>query len=91
MPVAETSIEANYKNMMEGITGNCEAIVFTTVCKYWLGLSRSQIAEKTGLSINNVSGRVNELIAKGKLVNAGTKFDPKTNRRVNIVRVNTEV
>jgi predicted transcriptional regulator len=45
-------------------------------------MSRSQLAEVTGMRLSSVCGRVNELLEDGKLIVAGKVFDRVTERNV---------
>lgn len=49
------------------------------------GWSRSELAEETGIRLSSVCGRVNELIAKGRLLPAPMRKCRITGRKVNPV------
>lgn len=48
-------------------------------------LSRSEIAEVTGLRVSSVCGRVNELLKSGEVAVYGLKWDEATQRSVETV------
>ncbi len=48
-------------------------------------MTRAELAAVLGLRLSSVCGRVNELLASGLVVVAGTKFDAETKRNVETV------
>ncbi len=51
------------------------------------GLTRREIEDSTGLRQCTVSGRVNDLIHAHQLETHGTRYCPRAQRQVNVVRV----
>ena len=48
-------------------------------------LTRQDISTKTGMPINAVCGRVNSLVAKRALVVRGSRIDPLTHKRQELI------
>lgn len=68
MSMRDTSLEALARLEAEGKGATRRATVLRTVANSSSAMSRAQIAEKTGLSLQTVTGRVNELIHKYKVL-----------------------
>lgn len=89
MSVAETSLQAYWSEKLGLRFGKQAVQVLDNLCVYGPG-SRADLAQRTGLKINVVCGRVNELIASGAVVENGTKRDPSTGKHVKVVQVKGE-
>jgi hypothetical protein len=78
----ETSIESYHKLDQHKTESERQKIL--TFLQKWrpLVFSDSQIAEATGLAVNVVESRRNDLLKRGDIVNAGIIFNHTTNRNV---------
>lgn len=61
--------------------------IINTLMHSELPLSRSEIANRTGLRLSTVCGSVKPLLNEGKIVVVGTKFDKDSNRQVETLGV----
>jgi DNA-binding IclR family transcriptional regulator len=50
-------------------------------------MTRAELARATGMRLSSVCGRVNELIAEGKVRVDGTAYDAETQRHVEAVTI----
>jgi len=57
-------------------------IVYNAISSSEVPISRSEIAERTGLRLSSVTGRVNELLKEGRIEVTGEKLDKNSDRRV---------
>lgn len=78
MTYSENSREAYRKIIFEGITSKNELLILNYLDSYG-SATRNEISRATGLGINQVSGRVSDLIEKGRLENGERVFDSITN------------
>ena len=68
--VRGTSLKTYYEIIDSGLLGRSEAIVFKTIFEN-PGIYDNRIAEITGLKINQVTARRNDLMLQGMVVEAG--------------------
>jgi hypothetical protein len=83
--VAGTSIDA-YRSL--GVITHLQPLenrVMALFSNPETALSRAQIAEKSGMALHCVCGRVNSLVTKGALVDRGEAKDPTTRKMVQLV------
>lgn len=85
MPVADTSIDA-YRNLSVGDLSRGQAAVMRVIGER-LDYTRAEIAALAGLPLQSVCGRVNELVAAGKLENGPRRLCSKTGNPSNPVRL----
>ena len=80
--VRQTSL-VSYMDLKEhGVLGERQRQVFRTISLHPDGICDWEIAQETGLPINCVTGRRNELITMGMVKQKGIKYNEKTNRYV---------
>ena len=93
MSMRDTSIEALAKLEAQGKGKTRRATVLRTVANSPCAMSRAQIAAKSGLSLQTVTARVNELIHKYKVLDEVPHriVCPVTGERVHGVIAVTEV
>lgn len=84
--VADTSIQAYWEERLGFRFGKQAAAVLDNLNIYGPG-SRAELATRTGLKINVICGRVNELIQAGCAEEHGTIIDSTTHKKVNVVRM----
>ena len=84
--VQDTSIQAYWSERLNFRIGKQAAAVLDSLHIYGPG-TRSNLVGRTGLKINVVCGRVNELIKAGAVETCGTELDPNTNKNVQLLRV----
>lgn len=89
MAIAETSVIAYQDLKDSGALGNQQRLILAAVipgCRY----TRSELADITGLPINVITGRVNELVKAGRLDDGAprpcriTKHTAKTVKRPDV-------
>ena len=80
--VANNSLEA-YKKLKPELSGKRRA-VYEMFCQHKEGATRQEISRRYNIAINSVCGRVNELIARGFLVEIGSKKDHRKDSVMNI-------
>lgn len=81
MGVAQTSIENYYLHRETGLLGTqCEWLLF--LMQRGRDYSRSELADLSGLRLSSVCGRVNELLAVGRLTEAPRRVCLVTGRTV---------
>jgi len=84
--VAHTSIR-NYDRMRSsGELGRVQLVLMEAIGAYPRDYSLQELAQATGLAINTVSGRVNELRQKGKLELGQSRACKVTGRNIRPVR-----
>ena len=71
--IANNSLEA-YNKIKPELSGKRRA-VYEMFCQHKEGATRQEIARWYNVAINSVCGRVNELIARGFLIEVGSKKD----------------
>lgn len=71
--IANNSLEA-YNKIKPELSGKRRA-VYEMFCQHKEGATRQEIARWYNVAINSVCGRVNELIARGYLIEIGSKKD----------------
>ena len=71
--IANNSLEA-YNKLKPELSGKRRA-VYEMFCQHKEGATRQEIARWYNVAINSICGRVNELIARGFLVEIGSKKD----------------
>lgn len=85
MTVAATSLDA-YRTHREGNLGKQSATVFAFIALH-PDCSRQEIAVGSGVAINAVCGRVDELLKVGSIEVSGVKRCSVTGSTVNALRV----
>lgn len=78
--VSSTSLNAYHSLGVADYLQPKERLVMAVFTGPDVKLTRKQIAQRTGLELSCICGRVNSLVAKGALVEDGTQKDPKTNK-----------
>lgn len=63
----------------------CHSLIISKLKKR--EMTRKELAESTGLRIQSVCGRVNELLSSGEIEVVGTKWDSDTERKVEVLGV----
>lgn len=91
MPVRDTSAVAFEQNAKSGQSARLRDIIHRAVLRSQTPLTRSEIAERTGLPINTVAGRVNELMKAGMLAELPPVRCPETGRMVHPVTADVEI
>lgn len=79
--VSDTSIEAYHSLPVVGYLQPKEKAVLAAFNGAADTFTRQQLAERTGIAINAVCGRTNSLIAKKALCVRGSRIDPATHKR----------
>lgn len=84
--VADTSIQAYHSMRGDGSLTRQQAAVMARI-KFGSDYSLQELVKLTGLPINVISGRVNELKAEGRLIHSETRKCAITGRTVHPVRL----
>jgi predicted transcriptional regulator len=86
MSVAETS-RLSYQALIDNneLGPRCKAVVAAIFIDG--PLTRDEIAEKTGMRLSSVCGRVNELVCVGVLEETAPKRSPVTGKLQKVVRI----
>jgi DNA-binding IclR family transcriptional regulator len=84
MPVAQTSISNYHQLRGEGVTSRLQQIILRELRRNRKGLTRAEIAEKTGIDKSSVAGRCNELMDT-YLYEKGTRTCTVTGKTVHVV------
>lgn len=87
MTVAETSRDAYHSLSPAGFLQPKQRQIMALFTGPSVSLSRQQISKKTRMPINGVCGRVDSLIAAGRLEERGERRDPHTNKRQKLLRL----
>jgi hypothetical protein len=88
MPVTETSY-ASYRELLHsGVLAGQQYKIISTM-REGVTYSRRELMRLTGIEINAITGRVNELVKVGALVEMPPKTDPETRKLVSTVALNT--
>jgi len=91
MTVADTSINVYHEIKQEGLTGKQHLIILKCLTDCNKEMTLQEISKKTGIAINAVSGRVNELKnAKLVIPSSFKRLCTITNRTVQPVILNKE-
>lgn len=80
--VNRTSIQNHAKNIEGRVYQPCQAKIISALKRRRRAMTRSEVAIATGLAINNVCGRVNDLIAGDVLKAIGKRKCSITGRTV---------
>lgn len=88
--VAETSREAFHSLPVAAYLQPKERAVMALFTGPEVALSRQQIAELAPMPLHCVCGRVNSLVTKGTLEEAGTRRDPHTGKSQALLRLPRE-
>ncbi len=83
----ETKIKSYYQTIAEGLSDRHRQIL-DYLSMVMEPRSRAVISESTGLSLQCVCGRVNELLKMGMVVVQGEAYDLNTQRLVEAVTIN---
>ena len=86
MAVQETSVKAYLEIIGEGLLNKMEEKVLTVIKENPYKCDR-ELAEISGLRINQITARRNSLVANGCVIDCGTQEDPITKRTVHIWKV----
>ncbi|MEZ2297274.1 hypothetical protein [Variovorax sp. RCC_210] len=86
MTVAETSAEA-YRSRSPALYLSPKEQQVMRLFRSGVSLSRQQISQKARMPINGVCGRVDSLLAAGRLEERGFRIDPNTNKRQKLLRI----
>lgn len=84
--MAHTSLAAYRSLQAEDKLSPQERTVMASVTRFNC-LTREEIAHNTGMRLSAVCGRVNALIAAGRLVERGTKRSPTSGKLAKCVRL----
>lgn len=87
MTVAQTSIENYRAHRDTGRMARQTQQVFDGIAASRTDCSRGELAEKLGLRLSSVCGRVNELLARGLIEEAGVRPCRVTGKTVRPVRL----
>lgn len=87
MPVRETSHKALDSLMKSGELYTNTYLILKTLKRFKRGLTRREIEEKTGLRINQVTGRVAELLERKSVQEVGMRRCRVTGNQVNVVQL----
>lgn len=85
--VAETSLDAFHSLPVAAYLQPKEQAVMALFTGPEVALSRQQIAQMAGLSINCCCGRVDSLVTAGRLQEQGDRIDPLTRKRQKLLRL----
>lgn len=88
MAVSTTSV-GSYRELVRSGNATNQQFLIINAMQQGVSYSRREIARMTGLEINAVCGRVDELIKAGAVVECPARLDPVTRRRVQTVELNT--
>ena len=84
--IAYTSLAA-YRSLQDtGKLSPQEQTVLEALSRFG-GMTREELAHNTGMRLSAVCGRVNALIAAGKLIERGTKRSPTSGKTAKVVRL----
>lgn len=86
MSIANTSAEAYRSLSVTAYLSPKEAQVMR-LFRPGTSLSRQQISQKARMPINGVCGRVDSLLAAGRLEERGFRVDPATHKRQKLLRI----
>lgn len=86
MTVAGTSAEA-YRSLSAGTYLQPKEQAVMRLFKPGVSLSRQQISKRARMPINGVCGRVDSLLAAGRLEERGMRVDPITRKRQKLLRM----
>lgn len=86
MTVAHTSAEA-YRSLSAATYLSPKEQLVMRLFRPGVSLSRQQISRKARMPINGVCGRVDSLLAAGRLEERGFRIDPNTHKRQKLLRV----
>lgn len=86
MTVAQTSAEA-YRSLSAATYLSPKEEQVMRLFRTGASLSRQQISQKARMPINGVCGRVDSLLAAGRLEEHGFRIDPITHKRQKLLRV----
>lgn len=79
--VQETSVVAYYEAAREGVLGVQASRIYDALRAAPDGLSNQEISARTGVRINAVCGRVNELRKAGLVVCGGLRLNQESNKQ----------
>lgn len=86
MTIKDTSLAAYWSEKVGNRIGRQQAIILEELALYG-GATRSELVIETGLPINAVCGRVNELMKLGLVVECEKVQDERTGKRVYVLRL----
>lgn len=85
--MATTSLEAFHSLPVADYLQPKERAVMALFTGPEVKLSRQQIAERAPMPLHCVCGRVNSLLAAGRLMEEGDRRDPSTGKRQKLLRL----
>lgn len=85
----DTSLAAYWSERLSGRISHQQSMVLENLAVHG-GATRSELAASTGLPINCICGRVNELLKSGHVVDDEIVRDSDTGKRVHVVRLAQE-
>jgi hypothetical protein len=86
MTVSQTSAEA-YRSLSPALYLSPKEEQVMRLFKPGMSLSRQQVSKKARMPINGVCGRVDSLLAAGRLEERGYRIDPHTGKRQKLLRL----
>ncbi len=86
MTVSQTSAEA-YRSLSPALYLSPKEEQVMRLFRPGVALSRQQISKKARMPINGVCGRVDSLLAAGRLEERGFRIDPHTCKRQKLLRL----
>ena len=78
--ITQTTIDSYIATKREGKVGKRHREILELLALTVIPFNNRQIAERLGLPINSITGRMFELRDMGKVVSAGVSHDEVTNR-----------
>jgi hypothetical protein len=85
--VSETSLDAFHSLPVAGYLQPKERAVMALFTGPEVKLTRQQIAERAPMPLSCVCGRVNSLVAAGRLMEEGDRRDPTTGKRQKLLQL----
>ena len=87
MTVSITSAQAYREIQGDGTTATQTEKILAFLRSSDSPVTRREAGEATGMELGAVAGRVNELIKSKVVVECGKTTDPKTNRKVHMIKL----
>lgn len=87
----QTSLSAYHQMQQSGRLLETTEMILFALMRHPEGLTRRELEEETGLRINQIAGRVNEMLRRGRVVENGKRPCRVTGNMVFVVQCNGQL
>lgn len=83
----QTSLSAYHQMQQSGRLLETTEMILFALMRHPEGLTRRELEDETGLRVNQIAGRVREMLDKGRVIEDGQRACSVTGNVVNVVKI----